>query len=189
MKLLFLSADNLRNGPLIKDLVYNYKNLGKSLILHDHFGSVSDTRFVTKRLSALMSEEMIVNNAFSGDQRSILSLVDGHVKVRAEFLKHALDTVELLLLNPLGLQGDLIAQLDPAQVLAQLRHDLDITDIYIFPKNVRSPLVAMRRHFAMAQDIAPLRDAYEEESAVLDFAEKMLPVVLAAPGNFKPSAS
>ncbi len=187
MKLFFLSADNLRNGPLIKDLVYNYKKLGKSIILHDHFGSVADTRFVTKRISALMSEEMIVNNAFSGDQRSILSLVDGHVLVRVEFLKEALHNVDLIILNPLGLQGDTITQLDPAQVLAQLRRDLDITDIYIFPKNVRSPLVAQRRYFATTQDIAPLRDAYEEESTVLDFAEKMLPVVLAAPGNFKPS--
>ena len=71
MRLLFLSADNLRNGPFIKDLVYHFKGAGKCILLHDHFGSIADTRFVTKRVSALISEEMILNNGFSGDQRGI----------------------------------------------------------------------------------------------------------------------
>lgn len=185
MKLLFLTADNLRSSPFIKDLVYNYKDVGKSIILHDHFGSIADTRFVTKRISALMSEEMILNNAFAGDQRSIFQQGADGVVVRAEFLESALQTVDLLLLNPLGLADGQVVALDAVQVLAALRRVFDVDEIHVFPKNVRSPLAAERRRLVMAAEVASLRDVYEEEATVLDMAVQLLPVVLAAPGNFK----
>lgn len=189
MKLLFLSADNLRNGPFIKDLVYNYKDLGKSIILHDHFGSIADTRFVTKRISALMSEEMITNNAFSGDQRNIFVQDADAVQVRGALLRQALDAVDLLVLNALTLQDGTTGTLDTLQVLTALRHEFELDEVYLFPKNSRSPLVAQRRLLSDAGQIAEWRAVYEEESAVLDFAQHLLPVVLAAPGNFRQPAS
>jgi hypothetical protein len=189
MKLIFLSADNLRNGPFIKDLVYNFKGVGKCILLHDHFGSVSDTRFVTKRISALMSEEMIVNNAFSGDQRNILSVQAGEVAIRIDFLENALKTVDLVLLNALGMQDGAIKALDPLQVLAQLRVLLGLEEVYLFPKNTRSPLVAQRRRLVSPVEIAELKAVYDEEALALDRAEQMLPAILAAPGNFKVSAT
>ena len=188
MKLLFLSADNLRNGPFVKDLVYNYKDLGKSIILHDHFGSIADTRFVSKRLSALMSEEMITNNAFSGDQRGIFQLHAGAVQVREALLRQSLEAVDLLLLNALTLQGGTTAPLDPMAVLTALRQAFGLHEVYLFPKNSRSPLVAQRRLLSDVEQIAQWRAVYDEEAAVLDLAQHILPVVLAAPGNFRQPA-
>ena len=184
MKLLYLSADNLRNGPFIKDLVYNFKKVGKSIILHDHFGKVADTRFVTKRISALMSEEMILNNAFSGDQRQIFTTTAGALALRMDFIHKSLETVDLVLLNALGLADGELVSLDPLRVLDALRLALDIEEVYIFPKNARSPLVAQRRLFTSVDEIAPFRPVYEEEANALALAERLLPAVLAAPGNF-----
>lgn len=189
MKLLYLSADNLRNGPFIKDLVYHFKHVGKCILLHDHFGSERDTRFVTKRISALMSEEMILNNAFSGDQRGIFTQVDGAVSVRDEFLQAALQTVDLIILNPLGLASGEVQALDALQALVQLRAAFGVEEVHLFPKNTRSHMVAQRRHLQLASDIAPLIALYEEEAAALECAAQLLPVVLGAPSHFKVMAT
>jgi hypothetical protein len=188
MKLLFLSSDNLRSGPFIKDLVYHYKDVGKSIILHDHFGGIADTRFVTKRISALMSEEMILNNAFSGDQRNIFQREGDGVAVRTAFLEQVLETVDLVVLNPLGLVAGSVTALDTLQVLAALRQAFAVEEIHVFPKNVRSPLAAQRRQLSAQAEIAQLRAVYEEEAIVLDLASQLVPVVMAAPGNFKQGA-
>ncbi|MEY3442870.1 MAG: hypothetical protein RLZZ519_1151 [Bacteroidota bacterium] len=184
MKLLYLSAENLKSTPFIKDLVWNFKEVGKCIILHDHFGSIADTRFVTKRISALMSEEMITNNAFSGDQRSIFQQVNGSTEIRKEFLAQALETVDLLVLNALGTDGDAMSPLDPLEVAMQLRAAFDLDHIHVFPRNSRSPMVVSARSLKSIADLEPLRAVYEEEAPTLSIAEKLLPVVLAAPSNF-----
>jgi hypothetical protein len=189
MKIFFLSADNLKSGPFIKDLVYNFKDVGKSIILHDHFGNVNDTRFVTKRISALLSEEMILNNAFSGDQRGILTQTAAQITIRKELLDQAHQTIDAILLNPLGLIDGQLGLMDAKSVIAALRSQYAIESIHLFPKNSRSPLVAQARHLRQAQEIADLLMAYEEEASILSLAQNLLPVLLAAPGNFKHEAA
>ena len=78
MKLIFLSQANLKDKTFIYDLVNAFSSTEPTILLHDHFGAhIEDTRFVTKRLSALLSEANVVNSAFSGDQRTILKKLDG----------------------------------------------------------------------------------------------------------------
>ncbi len=185
MKLFYLSNDNLRNAAFVKDLVYNYKGIGKSILLHDHFGGIGDTRFVTKRISALMSEEMIVNNPFSGDQRSIVARSGGELSLRGDFLQAQFATVDLIVLNALGMEGDEVKPMDSRQVLGLLRAHFGVNEVHLFPKNVRSPLVSVRRSLSSADEVEQLRSVYEEEGPVLDSALGLLPVILAAPGNFK----
>ena len=70
MKLIYLRETNLKDRVLVRDIIINFKLSDKVLLIHDTFGdSVDDTRFVTKRLSALFSESMIYNNAFLAEQR------------------------------------------------------------------------------------------------------------------------
>jgi hypothetical protein len=184
MKLLYLSAENLRSTPFIKDLVWNYKQVGKSIILHDHFGSIGDTRFVTKRISALMSEEMITNNAISGDQRGIFQESESGIAVRKDFLEQALQNVSLLVMNPLGASGENTAILDPLAVALQLRSAWDLEHIHVFPRNSRSPMVISVKALQTMDDLEPLRAVYEEESLTLANAERLLPVILGSPSNF-----
>lgn len=185
MRLLYLSADNLRNTPFVKDLMYNVKDIGKCILVHDHFGKVADTRFVTKRLSALISEELVTNNAFSGDQRGIVTETEAGIEVRLDFLLSAMRTVDLIVLNALGLRAGEVAALDPLGVVSRLRRDLGLERVHTFAKNSRSPIVAQARLVLGEADVAAFRDAYEEEGHAMDTAVRLAPAVLAAPSNFK----
>jgi hypothetical protein len=184
MKILFLSADNLRNTPFIKDLVFHFKGAGKCIILHDHFGSPADTRFVTKRISSLLSEEMITNNPFSGDQRSIFQASAQGIAVRKDFLDQALQQVDVVVLNALGIKDSVTVPLDALAATRALREAFAISQVFVFPKNGRSPLVASPRSFTSLADIDPLRAVYEEETPALEAAAQLLPVVMASPANF-----
>lgn len=186
MKLLYLCADNLRNPNFIKDLVWNFKDVGKAILLHDHFGSISDTRFVTKRISALMSEEMIVNNPLSGDQRNILTEKEGQIIVNVEFLNSIFKTIDLVILNPIALQGDDSIAAKSFDVAKAIRSVYGLEEIFIFPSNPRSPLASERRVFASTSDaeFEKLLAVYEEESQAIESAQALAPSVLASPTNF-----
>jgi hypothetical protein len=184
MKIIYLSIDNLRNAPFVKELVYHFKQAGKCMIVHAHFGSVEDTRFVTKRVSALMSEEMVLNNGFSGDQREIFQEVNGKIVVRKELLEQTLQTVDLLVMNAMGLRKGVTAALDPFAIVQQLREDFSPAQVYLFPKNTRSHLVEQPHYLTTHHVCEQLRTVYDEEEVVLRNAEQLLPVNLVSPANF-----
>lgn len=183
MRLLYLSADNLRSTPFIKDLVFHYKGVGKSILLHDHFGGIADTRFVTKRISSLLSEEMVMNNSFSGDQRGIFQAEGATLTVRKAFLEMALETVDVLVMNALGLKAGATAPLEPLAVAQALRAAFGSGEVVLFAKNSRSPLVASPCHLSDASEPERMLKVYEEEALLLGNAARLLPVVLASPAN------
>lgn len=187
MKILFLSTDNLRNTPFIKDLVYNLKGAGKCVIVHDHFGSIADTRFVTKRLSALCSEELIPTNAFSGDQKRLLRQVDAdNFELHIPAILDLLRTVDLVILNAIGLGTTDEPQQFPARLwINALRQQAGAEGVHVFSKNARSPLVSQPRLILGEIDVSPLREAYAEEAAAMDLAVQLAPCHLVSPSNFK----
>lgn len=186
MKLLYLTQHNLRNAPFIKDLVFHHKLEEPSLILHDHFGSIKDTRFVTKRLSALMSEDMVVNNAFSGDQRNILSLEAGGIQFRKALVLEAFSTVSLFILNPIVASASGPVARSPLEILSLLRREFDIPEVLLFPRNSLSPIAANRELIAEPGDVERLLRLYDEEAELLEMARALAPAVLAAPKNMVP---
>ena len=183
MKLLYLTQHNLRNAPFIKDLIFHHKLKEPSLILHDHFGSLKDTRFVTKRLSALMSEDMVVNNAFSGDQRRILSRKESELGLRSELIREAYKTVSLFILNPIVATQSGPAAHSPLEILQLLRQTFEIPEVLLFPRNSLSPLAANREVISTPDDVERLLRLYDEESELLEMARALAPAVLAAPKN------
>jgi hypothetical protein len=188
MKLVYLSAGNLRNSNFIKDLVYHYKPLGKSILLHEGFGSIQDTRFVTKRISALMSEEMIVNNGWSGDQRGILKRTEEGIQVNADFLHSCFETVDLVVLNPIVLAGDEVNLAGGLEVARALRAALALEATHLFPENLRSPLATERHDLGLdaAERLASLKQVYEEEATALNNALALLPSILSTPAKMLP---
>ncbi|MEM6271269.1 MAG: hypothetical protein AAF998_17660 [Bacteroidota bacterium] len=186
MKLLYLTRENLRNTPFIKDLVFHHKLQEPSLLLHDHFGTMADTRFVTKRLSAIMSEDMITNNAFSGDQRGLLRREAGQLHFRAELVKKAFATVSLFILNPIVSTPEGPQVQAPAPVLQAIREHLEVSEVVLFPRNSLSPLASARETIRGSGDVERLLRLYDEETELLEMARKLAPVVLAAPKNLVP---
>ena len=187
MKILFLSSENLRNTMFIKDLVWNLKGAGKCILIHDHFGSVSDTRFVTKRLSSLFSEELIATVAFSGDQKRLMHQAeDGIFSLQLSTIFELLETVDMVILNAIGIGPEEEIKQFPARTWVDaLRKYEEIEGVYVFSKNARSPLVSQPRLIQSEADVAALREAYAEENATMDLAVMLAPCVLAAPSNFK----
>ncbi|GAB4402286.1 MAG: hypothetical protein OHK0039_00050 [Bacteroidia bacterium] len=185
MKLIFFSESNLRDKFFIKDFVSHYKLTGKSLLIHAPFGdSVSDNRFVTKRISALLSESMVYNNAFSADQRDLFLLSDGHMQIHADQIHKLLQPIQLLILGPL-VRVDGTPQLaDPVQMLLVARETLAVEEVLLFPANSRSPLAVQRPLVDTGDDVDRLLAIYEEEAAAIRLAGRLRPARIVSPTNY-----
>ena len=184
MKLIFLSHSNLRDRNFVTDLVHHFKTQEKVLLLHDHYGNVSDTRFVSKRLSALLSEAMVVNNVLSGDQRNIITVENEEISIRGDFLSGLLETVQLIILNPIAKSGDKIFLPNPEKVLRAIRETLSTEETIFFPDNTLSPMTQSKSTIESKEEYDRLIGVYEEEKPTLDRALAFAPAAIASPSNF-----
>lgn len=181
MILYFLSEDNLRNPAFIKDLVYHFRPEKGSLLLHAAFGSAADTHFVSKRISAFLSEELVVNSILHGDQRQLIQLRDGQPAVRRDLIDAGFQQCALLVLNALSADGPV----DPQALILALRATFDITEVVLFPTSPKSALGAGRQRILSNADLDRLLAIYEEEAPVLTRALALAPATIANPATFK----
>lgn len=185
MKFLYLREENLKEKLFIQDLVHNFPSDEPVLVLHAHFGEkAEDTRFVTKRISALLSEQMIYNQAFSGDQRGLLSAENGLVNVREALVHELFSMARVLLLNPIADSPNGPEELDPLLVANVLQAAFSPVETILFPRNSKSPLAASKERVTGRADYERLLSLYEEEAAVLEAAERLAPVTLSGPVTF-----
>ncbi|MDX2248760.1 MAG: hypothetical protein SF052_18380 [Bacteroidia bacterium] len=186
MKLLYITEANLRDRLFIRDLVFSYKLKDKAILIHDTFGgTVRDTRFVTKRISAMLSETMVYNNAFSADQRNLFSLKEsGNMEIDAEKIHKLLETVQLLIIGPVIKKGDSTELADPLQMVEVTRTYLDISDMIVFTSNPLSPLGAKNIRIETDADLEKMITVYEEESAALRLAHRLRPARITSPANY-----
>lgn len=185
MKLVFLSHENLQNSLFIKDLAFNYQLNEGSILVHEPFGkTIADTRFVTKRLSALMSEAMVVNNYFSGDQKQILTVEQGEVKLNTEFLKTHLALIPVVLLNTVAATAEGPQIVDPFEVMDLLKAQFEVSETFVFTRNARSPLASQKSQISEAAEVERLEKIYDEERTALRNALRLSPATLVSPLNF-----
>lgn len=181
MILYYLSEDNLRNQAFVKDLVYHFRPAPGSILLHAPFGSAEDTRFVSKRISAFLSEELVVNSILNGDQRKLIQVVDGAPVLRQDLIEAGFAQAALLIVNALSEDGPV----DPEQLIRHMRAHFDITELVLFPSSPKSALGAGRPTVAGADDYTRLQAVYEEETSVLQRALALAPATIANPATFK----
>ena len=181
MILYYLSEDNLRSQAFVKDLVYHFRPAPGSMLLHAPFGSAEDTRFVSKRISAFLSEELVVNSILNGDQRRLIQVVDGQPEIRVDLVEAGFAQAALLIVNALSEDGPV----DPIHLIQHLRTRFDITELVLFPSSPKSALGAGRPGIAGADDHARLQAVYEEEASVLTRALALAPATIANPATFK----
>ena len=184
MKLLYLSQENLGEKAFIQELVYSYPKDLRAILLHDQFGSSpSDTIFVTKRISSLFSEALVVNNAFSGNQRGLIRFSEsGDVTINSQMIHHLMDQVPLLILNPLVTDSANTA--DAKTLIHGFRKAFAIKETILFPDRGLSPLASQKQIISNQEEISSLSTVYEEEATVLDLAKEILPVSIASATNF-----
>ena len=185
MKLIYLSEDNLRDSFFIKDLVNNFLSPGPWWVIHAPFNqSVKDTKFVTRRLSSLMSDALVINHAFSGDQRSIISEVDQQLALNTTFLNERLTEVKSILLSPVIKKGNDLSLVSPAELIRSMQKSFPIEETILFPKNPKSPLAVQKHTISSEDDFGKLSSLYEEELETLKLALEVSPASLATPVNF-----
>ncbi|MEO1450386.1 MAG: hypothetical protein AAFV07_12715 [Bacteroidota bacterium] len=187
MRLIYLSEANLRDRLFVRDLVFNYKTQDKALLIHATFGgTVSDTRFVTKRLSALYSEAMVYNNAFPAGQRNIFqSNTEGQLVVDTDRIDSLLQTIQMLIISPI--MPDEVGEdklVDPLQLLQASRYALEADEVLVFPDNPMSPLASQKPLINEAADLQKWQAIYEEEGAALSRAMELRPARMVSPQNY-----
>ncbi|MEZ4828213.1 MAG: hypothetical protein R3C61_18290 [Bacteroidia bacterium] len=186
MKLLYLTEENLRDRLFIKDLVFSYKITEKAVLIHDTFGgTIRDTRFVTKRISALLSENMIYNNAFSAEQRNLFSYNENQsLQVDAKKIENLLEQIQLLIIGPVIQKNGEAALADPVQMVETARNHLAVSEMVVFASNSMSPLGAKNVRIETHEDKEKMLSIYEEEAAAIHLAHRLRPARIASPANF-----
>lgn len=186
MKLIYLSEANLKDRLTIQNFVFNFKIKEKTLIIHDSFGgTVKDTRFVTKRLSSLLSEAMVYNNSFSADQRDFFYRENGALRLKQASIEKLLNVVPLLVLGPVvkNESGESILA-DAQEMIEVARKAFQPDELLVFVDNPMSPLGNKKILVETAADIEPFLKVYEEEKPAMERALKLAPARLLAPGNY-----
>lgn len=168
----------------MKDLAFNFPTVGHTVLVHAPFGKgVQDTRFVTKRISSLLSEAMVVNNPFSGDQMQILKIRENGLELNTDFLMGQFQKIPVLVLNPIAVGVDGPELVDVFAFMDVLRESLPIQECFTFTKNSRSPLSQQKPLIESAEDVAKWVAIYEEEKPALSQALRLAPSRLVSPLN------
>ena len=186
MKLLYITETNLKDRLFVRDLVSHFKLEEKAILIHDAFGgTIRDTKFVTKRISALMSESMVYNNAFSADQRNLFFYnEDGVLSANTTFIETLLPPIQLLIIGPIVKKDGELQLVGAKELVAATRRDFDISETIVFTDNPLSPLGSKNATIANQEEADKLLTVYEEEKASIDLALELYPARLASPMNY-----
>ena len=184
-KCLYLSEENMRDRMAIRDLVHNFPTGEKIILLHEAFsGAIPDTRFVTKRLSALFSEQMVYNNAFSADQRDLISLKQEGLSLNKALIEKLFTHIQLLILNPIVSSDSGPVLTDPQEIAKMLRSEFSIEQMVLFPTNPLSPLATKHPSIQTEEDLAYWKPLYEEEEQTLMRAYQLAPAQIFSPSTY-----
>ncbi len=185
MKLIYISRKNLDDRLFIKDFVHNFALKSNTLLIHESFkDSIQDTRFVTKRISALLSESMVYNNAFSADQRDFFAYQQNQLMVNVPLMEELFQTIQLLILSPIVKRDNELVLVDVKEMIHAMRKYADIEEVLTFTDNPLSPLANERPLITEAKDLDKWQSLYDEEREALERALQLKPARIVSPTNY-----
>ncbi len=185
MTLIYLSEPNLRDRLFLKEFASAFSIKEKAIVIHSSYNeSISDTRYVSKRISALLSEAMIYNNAFSADQRQFFSIDNDLIRINKSLIDTLLDPIQLLIFNPVVAVEGNASLADPIRLLLAAREEFHAEDVIMFPDNPMSALGMENAVINSLEDKERLIAVYEEEKAIIEIAYRLRPARIASPNNY-----
>lgn len=185
MQLIYLSSANLKDRLFMRDFVHNFKWNTRTLLLHEPFGNtIADTLFVSKRISSLLSEALINNNAFPAAQRDFFYLENGDLKVAVNKIQQLQSTIPLLILGPIIKENGIETLANATEMVHAARKAFSITLITTFTDNPLSPLGTKKIVMADAEMYDKYLSIYEEEKNALERALQFAPASLCSPFNY-----
>jgi hypothetical protein len=183
MNLLFIPQNAARERLFMNQLMLGLAKVpGKTLLVH-HTSTLDPEMnyYVTKKLSAGLGEQMIVNMPLAGWMRNLLVLnANGVLNVNTEAMVNLWAQLNVLVMSTavLGPAGPVV--LTPLQVLPALRNLLPIEHMVLFPNNPSSALVAQPQRVESEEHTVELRNLFPEEDTTIELARLLRPAVIAS---------
>jgi hypothetical protein len=154
------------------------------LVHGPHPGGFEPTAFVTKRISATLSEGMVTNIALNGFQKNLFSLSPEGVVPRTDLFWSLLENLDCIVTNTCLLSDGVAVFEKPEAVLRSAVVALDPERVLLFPLNPNSALVAEKRKVTTPEESEKLALAFSEEAATLELAARLTPCELVGMQNF-----
>lgn len=187
MHFIYLPAFAVNDRLFLRDFFANYAQLqGPSVLFHDSEKQTpADVNFLSKRISAHLSESMTANSICSGAMRDLISPnEESGFAVRGDLIRQITAATPCLIVNPLVRIDEETRYVPPAKLFRAFYRAVDFEPRITFAANPLSPLVAEKRRISGQADYDQLLEVYEEERPALDVALAMAPCDLASPQNF-----
>jgi hypothetical protein len=171
--LIYLSKANLLDRLFCKDF---FAQMGKRptmpyLILHANTGTTAEhAHFVSKRVAALLSEQLVTAMALPAPQLGLFG-ADAAL-VNAPRLHKSWDQLSAVVTQPYGPQDE---PLPVATLLQNLRRQLQVSEVWLFPHNPLSALSLEAPLVTNTEAHSRLLAAYPEEADVLQLALALAP--------------
>lgn len=182
MHIVFLSKYNVQDDIFLKDLSNNFKYQKPVLLVHDSpYSKPEDTGFLTKRISAHLSENMVANIPVSGHQRSIFQADT----LRLDLLNSWWKMSGTIVLNTLKKDGSAWSH---DELLQKLKYALPEAEVDVFTRNPLSPLGSSGNRIQDPQQIHTWMNVYPEEKEVLELSLALLPVRILIPKQYTQNA-
>lgn len=168
MNLIYLSEANLRDRLFVKDFVHNFKWQSPTIIVHEAFGgTVQDTYFVTKRLSALLSECMVHNHAFLAGQRRYFYMQEGSLKADRSKIEPLFAHIHVVVFGPVLQSQQTESLLQPTDMLDSLKQVFEVSEVVMFCDNPLSPLGSKKVQINDPAEMDKWTAVYEEEKTAI----------------------
>jgi hypothetical protein len=184
--LLYLTEHSLNDRLFMREFFAKMTQMpGKTLLVHGtSLTDIAQIRFLSKRVSAHLSESMVSNSPISGDQRKFIKVGGQKVTVRASLLHDLFAVVDCIVLNTVATNGFESVIIPTEQLLVGLRETIPFDYCITFPLHSSSALGAPPKLLSNEAERQQLLAAYDEESTAIETAYLMKPCFLALPKNF-----
>lgn len=186
--LLFLPEQAARDRLFLRDLFATIPKLKGDVFLAHETGAerVEVNRYVSKRISANLSEAMDPNLWFSGDQRNLVAgNTPDELFLDAEKLSNLAAGVHTVICSCTAIVKGTPQAVEPAAFLAAVKDALRPREITLFTNNPQSALNTEARLIETTEGIAPLRTAFPEEEKILQIAGALSPASINTPARLQ----
>lgn len=189
--LLYLSSTNLLDRLFLRSLFDHFENWKKpTILLHDYVDpSIEKTKFIAKRISALLSENLVGNIPISGETKKCLVRIENDILISEPVFETFFQKVPLLILSPIifNLASCELQLVKAPDILESWRQKNPLLRFFFFSENPLTPLTAHKVFFENPPDLEKyqkLLSIYPEEKTALELSFRLAPSCLASPTNF-----
>lgn len=194
--LLFLPAEALKDRLFVRDFFSNFAQLRtKTLLIHGGLpNEIEPTWFLTKKISAYLSENMVNNLPFSGNTRNLLQKLSNtdstahYFQLRIDLLQDLWQTTDCIVINTVVTNSQLENQVEwtnAENTLIDVQEQLKPNKTLIFIPRVRSPLGGVKAvRISSREDAEQNLNAFPEDASSIELAYQLRPAFLVSAKSF-----